>query len=98
MCMQSRVAVKALTLVCPAASQALNSEFSLTSPHPWGTEAGRTPCVFVLDTLWLSATCSSSRSSFIGLGQSQLGSGRHRGQTGRCPQTERERSSRETCL
>lgn len=34
------------------------SEFSISSPHPTGTAAGRPPCVFVL--LCLSATCRSS--------------------------------------
>lgn len=73
------------------------------SPHPSGTEAGRTPRVFVSDTLCLSATrsssgCSSSVSTNHGAAQVH-----HRGQTGRWPlsehtQTEWERSSRETCL
>lgn len=62
-------------------------------PRPSGTKAGRTPCVFVSDTLCLSATRGSS-----GCGQSLSSSGRRRGQTGWCPLWALKRSSRETCF
>lgn len=61
---------------CPPAKQALTQCSPTHSSHPSGTTTGRMPCVFVLDTLCLQCSTSS---------QSQCGSGRHRGQTGRCP-------------
>lgn len=84
------VAVKPFTLHCPPAKQALTHCSPTHSPHPSGTTTGRMPCVFVLDTLCLQCSTSS---------QSQCGSGRHRGQTGRCPfWADGKKSSRETCL